>query len=98
MGLELDVVDYDEHATGSGADATAVAYVETVDGEGTPRWGVGVHPNIITASLQAVAGAVERTRRPPEGRPRPGRPSTVELLSERLTTAAPTGLPRHRGT
>ena len=63
MGLELDVVDYAEHATGSGADATAVAYVETVDGEGTPRWGVGVHPNIITASLQAVAGAVERTRR-----------------------------------
>jgi 2-isopropylmalate synthase len=63
MALELDVVDYAEHATGSGADATAVAYVETVDGEGTPRWGVGVHPNIITASLQAVAGAVDRTRR-----------------------------------
>jgi 2-isopropylmalate synthase len=63
MDVELDVVDYAEHATGSGADATAVAYVETVDGEGTARWGVGLHPNIITASLRAVASAVDRMRR-----------------------------------
>jgi 2-isopropylmalate synthase len=62
-GLEVDVVDYAEHAMGSGADATAVAYVETVDGEGTPRWGVGVHPNIITASLRAVVSAIDRMRR-----------------------------------
>ena len=61
-GFELDVVDYAEHATGTGADATAVAYVETVDGEGTPRWGVGVHQNIVTASLRAVASAVNRMR------------------------------------
>ena len=51
LGAEIDVVDYAEHALGQGADATAVAYVETVDGDGTLRWGVGVHPNIITASL-----------------------------------------------
>jgi 2-isopropylmalate synthase len=63
MGVSFDVVDYAEHATGSGADATAVAYVETVDGEGTSRWGVGVHPNIITASLRAVTSAWERMRR-----------------------------------
>ena len=44
VGIEFDVVDYAEHATGSGADATAVAYVETVDGDGTPRWGVGRPP------------------------------------------------------
>jgi hypothetical protein len=37
--------------------------VETVDGEGTPRWGVGVHPNIITASLRAVTSALERIHR-----------------------------------
>ncbi len=63
LALELDVVDYAEHATGSGADATAVAYVETIDGDGTTRWGVGVHPNIITASLRAVVSAVDRIRR-----------------------------------
>ena len=62
LGVEIDVVDYTEHALGQGADATAVAYVETVDGEGTLRWGVGVHPNIITASLRAVLSALGRRR------------------------------------
>ncbi len=60
LGAELDVVDYAEHALGQGADASAVAYVETVDGDGSLRWGVGVHPNIITASLRAVLSALGR--------------------------------------
>jgi 2-isopropylmalate synthase len=68
LGVELDVVDYAEHALGSGADATAVAYVETVDGEGTLRWGVGEHPNIITASLRAVLSAHARHRGASAGR------------------------------
>jgi 2-isopropylmalate synthase len=59
-GAELDVVDYAEHALGQGADATAVAYVETTGGEGTLRWGVGIHENIITASLRAVLSALAR--------------------------------------
>jgi 2-isopropylmalate synthase len=55
LGVEFDVVDYAEHALGQGADATAVAYVETAHGaDSALRWGVGVHPNIITASLRAV--------------------------------------------
>jgi len=62
FGVQFDVVDYSEHATGQGADATAVAYVETVDQQGTPRWGVGTHPNIVTASLRAVLAAAERIR------------------------------------
>jgi len=60
LGIELDVVDYHEHSLGSGADATAVAYVETIDGHGITRWGVGRHPNIITASLMAVLSAAHR--------------------------------------
>src|SRR3954447_26562214 len=62
LGVEVDVVDYHEHSIGRGADATAVSYVETVDGEGTTRWGIGTDPNIITASLRAVLSAAERTR------------------------------------
>jgi 2-isopropylmalate synthase len=55
LAADFDVVDYAEHALGQGADATAVAYVETAHGsDSTLRWGVGVHPNIITASLKAV--------------------------------------------
>ena len=63
LGVELDVVDYAEHALGQGADAGAVAYVETVDGDGALRWGVGTHPNIITASLRAVLSALGRRAR-----------------------------------
>jgi 2-isopropylmalate synthase len=55
LSVEFDVVDYAEHALGQGADATAVAYVETAHGaDSSLQWGVGVHPNIITASLMAV--------------------------------------------
>jgi 2-isopropylmalate synthase len=61
LGVDVDVVDYAEHALGQGADATAVAYVETAQGaDGALRWGVGVHPNIITASLMAVLSGLAR--------------------------------------
>jgi 2-isopropylmalate synthase len=62
LGASLDVVDYAEHAIGAGADAAAVAYVETVDETGTPRWGVGTDQNILTASLRAVLCAHDRHR------------------------------------
>ncbi len=58
-----DVVDYAEHALGQGADATAVAYVETIARDGSLWWGVGMHPNIITASLRAVLSALARQPR-----------------------------------
>ncbi len=63
IGATLDVVDYAEHALGQGSEATAVAYVETssTSAEDTRvLWGVGVDPNIITASLRAVLCAHER--------------------------------------
>ena len=56
----LDVKDYTEHALGQGSQATAVAYVETGDDNGHTRWGVGIDPNTITASLRAVLNAFER--------------------------------------
>ncbi len=60
VGLDLDVVDYHEHSLGRGADATAVAYVETLDEGGVTRWGIGTDHNIITASLRAVLSAANR--------------------------------------
>ena len=64
LGVEIDVVDYAEHALSEGASAGAAAYVETVDGEGTRRWGVGPDSNIVTASLRAVLSALSRRERP----------------------------------
>ena len=60
FGEEFDVVDYAEHAIGRGANAQAVAYVETVSGDNEIRWGIGQDPNITTASLRAVLNAFER--------------------------------------
>ena len=59
-GIPVAVLDYHEHAIGAGADASAVAYVEVKVGDGRPRWGVGIHGNIVTASLRAVVSAVNR--------------------------------------
>ena len=56
----LEVLDFTEHAVGAGTDAAAVAYVEARDGEGTVRWGVGLHDSVLTASLRAVVGAFTR--------------------------------------
>ncbi len=59
-GLVIELTDYSEHALGEGADARAVAYVETKMPGGKTRWGVGVDANIVTASLRAVVSAVNR--------------------------------------
>jgi 2-isopropylmalate synthase len=59
LGVDVEVLDYAEHAVGAGADATAVAYVEIRSGDEV-RWGVGQHESITTASLKAVLGAVGR--------------------------------------
>jgi 2-isopropylmalate synthase len=57
--MPLHVLDYHEHAIGSGEDASAAAYVEA-DIDGEPVWGVGIHPSIVTASLRAIVNALNR--------------------------------------
>jgi len=59
QGLPIRVLDYHEHAIASGADARAVAYVELRVGEQT-LFGVGIHRNIVTASLNAVLSGLRR--------------------------------------
>ncbi|HEX5494014.1 MAG TPA: 2-isopropylmalate synthase [Mycobacteriales bacterium] len=58
-GYDVRVRDYAEHAMSSGGDARAAAYVEA-EMDGRVRWGVGVDPNIVTASLRAVLSAIGR--------------------------------------
>jgi 2-isopropylmalate synthase len=59
-GVTIKVSDYHEHATGHGADATAVAYIEAETAGGSTVWGVAMDPDIVTASLKAVTGAANR--------------------------------------
>ncbi len=59
IGVDVRVLDYAEHAMSAGGDARAAAYVECVVGDDV-LWGVGLDPNIVTASLRAVVSAVNR--------------------------------------
>jgi 2-isopropylmalate synthase len=58
-GADIHVLAYHEHATGTGEDATAVAYVQLRAGTRTV-YGVGLDPNIVTATLKAVIAALNR--------------------------------------
>ncbi|MEI2819585.1 MAG: 2-isopropylmalate synthase [Marmoricola sp.] len=62
--FDVRVLDYSEHALSSGGDAIAAAYVEcavvNAAGDSTVLWGVGMDPNIVTASLKAVVSAINR--------------------------------------
>lgn len=63
FGIDMRVVDYREHAVNRSqqyADATAVAYVQLQSGQDTSYFGVGMHKNIVTASLLAVLSAINR--------------------------------------
>ena len=62
VGIDVRVLDYAEHAMSAGGDAQAAAYVEA-EVNGQARWGVGVDANIVTASLRAIAAAVNRASR-----------------------------------
>jgi 2-isopropylmalate synthase len=59
-GVPIAVADFHEHALGSGADAVAIAYVE-LEIAGTKRFGVGRNANIVTASLDAILCALDRS-------------------------------------
>ncbi|WP_199237760.1 2-isopropylmalate synthase [Azospirillum sp. TSH64] len=61
-GTDLHVVDYREHAIGSGEDAQACAYVEVKTGDRT-LFGVGIDADIVTASLRALVSAANRATR-----------------------------------
>jgi 2-isopropylmalate synthase len=56
----IRVLDYHEHAIGSGADAKAAAYLELRIGDALTLFGVGIDGNIVSASLKAIACGLQR--------------------------------------
>lgn len=61
-GVAIRLFDYVEHTMGASGDAKAAAYVE-LDVNGHTLWGVGIDPDISTASLKAIVSAVNRALR-----------------------------------
>ncbi|MDM5180619.1 2-isopropylmalate synthase [Massilia sp. DJPM01] len=60
LGLDIKLMDYHEHAIGSGANAKAACYVELRLENGPTMFGAGIDSNIVTASFKAVLSAVNR--------------------------------------
>ena len=60
-GLEIEVLDYTEHALGKGTDARAAAYLECALPDGRIVWGVGIDEDIATASVRAILSAANAT-------------------------------------
>ncbi len=60
LDADMRVLDYHEHAIGSGADARAVAYLELRFGDALTLFGVGIDTNIVSASLKAMTSGVQR--------------------------------------
>ena len=57
FGLHLDIVNYDEHAIGTGSGTQAAAYVECVLPDGRSVFGVGIDVDSGEASMRAVLSA-----------------------------------------
>ncbi|WP_285541034.1 2-isopropylmalate synthase [Brucella sp. NBRC 12950] len=60
-GIDLEIVDYHEHALRQGANAQAVAYIECRTQNGHKIFGVGIDEDIALASVRAVLGAAAET-------------------------------------
>ena len=68
LKLGVQFRHFEEHSIGSGSDAKAVAFIEVADPAGAGDiFGVGIDPNIITASFRALIGGANRAaKRLPE--------------------------------
>ncbi len=63
FGLELEVLDYTEHALEAGTDAQAAAYVECALPDGRIVWGVGIDEDVASASVRAILSAANGAAR-----------------------------------
>ncbi|MEV4685188.1 2-isopropylmalate synthase [Streptomyces kurssanovii] len=62
IGVDVRLLDYQEHTMSEGASAQAASYIEcAIDGQ--VLWGIGIDANTTRASLKAVVSAVNRAAR-----------------------------------
>ncbi|RYF54397.1 MAG: 2-isopropylmalate synthase, partial [Comamonadaceae bacterium] len=60
LGMPVRIMDYHEHAIGTGTDVRAASYVELRLADSATGFGVGIDRDIVTASFQAILSAVNR--------------------------------------
>ncbi|RYO01551.1 2-isopropylmalate synthase [Alternaria tenuissima] len=85
LGIDLDVVDYNEHTIGTSKDAKAATYIGCTAAQSSQKvWGVGIHQDVVQASLIAMLSAASSflSSRPTTPIPfRPKRSNTLEIPS-----------------
>ncbi|MEU5362532.1 2-isopropylmalate synthase [Streptomyces sp. NPDC005925] len=62
VGIDVRLLDYQEHTMSEGASAQAASYIECAIDDKV-LWGIGIDANTTRASLQAVVSAVNRAAR-----------------------------------
>ncbi|HUH58554.1 MAG TPA: 2-isopropylmalate synthase [Candidimonas sp.] len=60
LDADIRIMDYHEHAIGTGTNTRAASYVELRVGDSPTGFGVGIHGDIVTASFMAILSAVNR--------------------------------------
>lgn len=68
LPVKLEIMDYYEHAIGSGSNAKAAAYIEVRLDDERPLHGIGIDENITTASIRALFSALNRAMREAEAK------------------------------
>ena len=61
LGINIKVLDYNEHALRSGSNAQAASYIHLMDQDtGRVTYGVGLSSNITKSSIRGIFSAVNR--------------------------------------
>lgn len=60
LGISYKIATYEEHALEKGSQSQAAAYVG-IEVNGTTFWGVGIHSDIIDASVNALISAINNS-------------------------------------
>lgn len=60
LNIDYQISKYEEHALDKGSTSRAVAYVGIKDKDNKLVWGVGIHTDIVTASILGLFSAVNK--------------------------------------
>jgi 2-isopropylmalate synthase len=90
LGIDLDVADYKEHAIGGGRDVKAATYIEcTASGSpGLKVWGVGIHEDVVQASLIALLSAASSVSISDHLPKTPARPLLTPKITNQILPAS----------
>lgn len=85
LGIDLDVADYKEHSIGAGRETKAATYIECTAANSQQKvWGVGIHQDVVQASLIALLSAASsflssRASSPIPFRPKRSNTATLDV-------------------